>query len=448
MMTARVNAGLALLLVLLAPPLATQPATPSALFHHFHFRVGDPAAAMNHAASALNGTRVLLRGVGVGARVGSVYAMFDRLDAAEAPARRSPEDAYVAAVSWLRSQGIAVQSDGRNDASRSALAEIFRSELVDHVGFTTPDLPAAVSTLRSRGVSLLRESADAVLFQAAGDLRVEVLRDVEAPDAFWCPMHPDVRSATPGKCPICAMTLVPIPPARLGEYRMDVAIGAGRGGGISRLKISVREPDGDVRVTSFATVHERLLHLFVIDRTLQFFRHVHPDPMADGSFDLRENIPPGEYVVIADFLPQGGVSQMVQRAVVSPGYKGPLFPKPPDLSADVATERIVDGVRVQIHAEALKAGREGVLRFTLSDAVTHASITDLEPYLGAPGHVLIVSPDLTEADHLHPEEAVATGPSLTFRPLVAAGGFYKLWLQFQRKSVVTTVPFAVRAEER
>jgi Cu(I)/Ag(I) efflux system membrane fusion protein len=36
----------------------------------------------------------------------------------------------------------------------------------------------------------------------------------KAPAAVYtCPMHPEVRSATPGKCPKCGMTLVPAPPA-------------------------------------------------------------------------------------------------------------------------------------------------------------------------------------------------------------------------------------------
>jgi hypothetical protein len=244
------------------------------------------------------------------------------------------------------------------------------------------------------------------------------------------------------------MALVPIPPPRLGEYRMDLATTAASGGGISRLRITLREPDTDRRVASLATIHERLLHLFVVDRNLQFFRHLHPSLMSDGTFELRETIPPGEYVVIADFLPQGGVSQMVQRAIVTPGYRGPLFPAPPDLAGEIAPERTIDGVRVRLDSSNLKAGREAVLRFTLSDAATGTPITDLQPFLGAPGHLLIVNADLTEADHAHPEEPVAHGPSITFQPLLPAGGFYKLWLQFQRSGVVTTVPFVVAVEER
>ncbi len=286
------------------------------------------------------------------------------------------------------------------------------------------------------------------MFQPPDGPSIELLRDLDAPDAYWCPMHPDVRSSAPGKCPICGMALVPIPPPRLGEYRMDVAATPARGGGISRLRITLREPDTDRRVASFATIHERLLHVFIIDRSLQFFRHVHPDPLGDGAFELREQIPPGEYVVIADFLPQGGVSQMVQRAIVTPGYTGPLFPAPPDLSGDTAAERTVNGMRVQLDARNLKAGREAVLRFTLSDAATGTPVTDLEPFLGAPGHMLIVNADLTEADHVHPEEPTARGTSITFQPLLPAGGFYRLWLQFQRKGVVNTVPFVISVAER
>ena len=108
----------------------------------------------------------------------------------------------------------------------------------------------------------------------------------------------------------------------------------------------------------------------------------------------------------------------------------------------------MNGVRVQLDAKNLKAGREAVLRFNLSDAATGAPITDLEPFLGAPGHLLIVNADLTEADHVHPEEPTARGPAITFQPLPPAGGFYKLWLQFQRTGVVVTVPFVISVAER
>ena len=31
----------------------------------------------------------------------------------------------------------------------------------------------------------------------------------QAPQFYTCPMHPEIRQAKPGKCPICGMDLVP-----------------------------------------------------------------------------------------------------------------------------------------------------------------------------------------------------------------------------------------------
>ena len=411
-------------------------------FHHYHFRVPDPAAAMNQAATSLKGIRVLLRGLGVGVRVGSTYALFDRIDASSSSA--APHDtieaAYDSARRWLSGQGIQVVPD--TDSARSDLAAMFAGESLDHLAFTTADTSEVVSLLVSHGAKPIRQTDDSRLFPTDG-AGVEIVRDLDAPDAFWCPMHPDIRSSVHGKCPLCGMELVPIPPPRLGEYRMDVSFTPGAGGlGAARFRITIRDPATNDPVKGFTLVHERLLHLFIIDRRLEFFRHVHPRQVDDGTFELVENVPPGEFVVIADFLPQSGRAQMLQRAIVTPGYRGHLF-APPILTVDTVSEKVDDGVRVRLDATNLKASREAILKFTLTSVDGGTSVTDLEPYLGAPGHVLIVNADLTEADHVHPEEAATRGPTITFQPTMPAPGIYKLWLQFQRHGTVFTVPFVI-----
>ena len=80
-------------------------------------------------------------------------------------------------------------------------------------------------------------------------------------------------------------------------------------------------------------------------------------------------------MVIADFLPMNGRAQMLQRAIVTPGYRGSLFPAVASLKPDVGLERTGDGVRVSLQASGLKAGKEATLRFTLTDAVTNAPVT-------------------------------------------------------------------------
>ena len=196
-------------------------------------------------------------------------------------------------------------------------------------------------------------------------------------------------------------------------------------------------------VSSFATIHERLLHVFIIDRQLEYFRHVHPQQLADGTFELREQIPPGQFMVIADFLPLTGRPQMLQHAIVTPGYSGIVFPAVPNLRPDAESEKVDRNVRVRLEAATPKAGKEATLKFTLTDATTGAAINDLEPFLGAPGHVLLVNVNLTESNHVHPEEPATHGPVITFQPMLPAAGVYKLWLQFQRQGVVSTVPFVI-----
>ncbi len=402
---------------------------------------------MNRAATSLGGTRVLLRGLGVGARIGTEYVLFHRLDASGvSPRSHQPVAAgYAAARAWLAEHDVDIES---NPASaREALAAMFDDEVLDHVAFTTADTSLVVSSLVAKGAKPSRQTEDSRFFRTR-IVDVEIVRDVDAPDAFWCPMHPDIRSSAAGKCPLCRMELVPIPPARVGEYRMDVTVTPGAGGrGGSKLRLTVRDPSSGQPVSSFATIHERLLHLFLVDRQLQYFRHLHPEQLADGSFELREDIPPGQFMVIADFLPLSGRPQMLQRAIVTPGYRGALFSAPPSLTPDLSSDKVEHGVRVKLEANTLKAGKEATLRFTLTDAATNQPISDLEPYLGAPGHVLLVTADLTESNHVHPEEPATHGPVITFQPLMPAAGLYKLWLQFQRHGIVSTVPFVIDVGE-
>src|SRR6476619_3477874 len=278
-----------LLFAVRASPLSLPAA--SVRFHHLHFRAAEPAASMNQAAIALKGTRVLLRGHGVGVRVGGEYALFDRLDASEVPsdARPSISSAYAAAREWLSAHGVEVDAD--RGTTRTDFEAMFASELLDHIGFTTGDTSAVVAALVAHGAKPVRQTDDSRLFRTAKHGAIEIVRDVDAPDAFWCPMHPDIRSAVAGRCPLCKMELVPIPPPRVGEYRMDVAVTPGPGGrGASKLRLTIRDPATNRPLSSFATIHERLLHLFIIDRQLESFRHVHPEHVYDGVLQLREHV--------------------------------------------------------------------------------------------------------------------------------------------------------------
>jgi hypothetical protein len=285
-----------------------------------------------------------------------------------------------------------------------------------------------------------------VLYRLPTSLGVEIVRDTDLPDTWWCPMHPDIRAPGAAACPICSMALVPIPPPRVGEYKLDVTIVPRSGGGASGLSLAVRDPDTGEPVTRFIDVHDRPLHLFVISRDLERFDHVHPERRDDGTFELRHELPAGEYMLIADFLPANGTMQMLQRAIVTPGFSGPLFAAAPTPPVS-PVEQTAGGLRIRVEHEPLRPRRESLLRFVVSDAESGQPVTGLEPYLGATGHLLIVDNGLSTAVHGHPEGTRTTGPLVMFGPVFPAPGLYKMWVQFQRHGQIITAPFVVRVAE-
>ena len=250
----------------------------------------------------------------------------------------------------------------------------------------------------------------------------------------WCVMHPDQRAASAILCPICRMPMVPIPPMKVGEYRIDVApLRTARAAGLTGVRLTLREPTG-AAVTAVDTVHEKPLHVFIVSHDFGFFRHVHADSMKDGVAEVRTVIPPGEYMLIADFVPTGGVPQLVHRTLLSPGVK----PAPARLPA----AGIGGGVRARAVSNALQVGGETKVRIVLTGEKDGRPILDLEPYLGAAAHLLLVNESLTESVHAHAAEWTAVEPVLSFDITVLRAGTWRAFLQFQRAGAVATVPMS------
>jgi hypothetical protein len=433
----------------------------TARLHHLHFLVDDPIAAMQTRADKFGGTVVPLAGLGAGVRIGNHYLLFDRTQNASVLSTGPDriQSAFDTSVRWLSEQGVAVETA---EFAKLAPTVAIEASPLDHVGFASASYADTVERIVARGVHPLRRTSDAAMFELPNGTKVEVLKDTELPDAYWCPMHPGVRSGGTGKCPLCSMELVVIRPPRLGEYRMDVAVTPGaQRRGLGGLRLVLRDPTDGTPVSDLLTVHEKPLHLFIVSRDLEYFAHVHPEATGNGSFVLKHQAPPGEYVIIADFLPKSGTAQMVHRAIVAPGLNRPVThttlasPRSdiPDAAAAAgnptwgSSEKTVDGVRIRLDGADLIAGRIGLLRFHLFNAGTGTPVTDLEPFLGAPGHLLMTNATLTDAVHGHPEETGTRMPFVTFKPRMPPPGGAKLWFQFQRNGKITTASFVIDVVE-
>ena len=226
-------------------------------------------------------------------------------------------------------------------------------------------------------------------------------------------------------------------------------------------------------------VHEKTLHLLVISADLESFAHLHPEPVSSSRFALRHTFTrPGRYRLYADFTPAGGAQTIARFEVVVETDRPPAGPlgepdprvpsRAPTLGASTSGTRESrnpdartaerDGLRVTLETDpAPRAGRDLTLRFRVTNQGQPA--LDLEPYLGAWGHVVIVSRDGEDFIHAHPkdEESATADPWKHSHagagppPAVieAAAGFrrpgtYKLWFQTQRGGHPLTFPFVLQ----
>ncbi|MCC7126234.1 MAG: hypothetical protein IT178_15405 [Acidobacteria bacterium] len=277
-----------------------------------------------------------------------------------------------------------------------------------------------------------------------------------APSSFMCPMHPDVIETAPGQCSRCGMTLVAANPLGTANYRLRVETVPAvlKAGQKTRFRFHVEDPITRARVNDYAIVHDMPYHLFLISRDMTHFEHVHPDRDAQGTFSIELTLPKdGHYVLISDFFPTGGSGQVISTPIVTAGYDGDVMAAVPTLPVDTSWTREAAGVTVDLRMapSALVASEDLDLPLHFSLAGSGEPVKDLERYLGAFAHALIVNEDLSEYIHSHPEESLegstvagGGGPEVVFHALFPKAGRYRAWIQFQRAGTLSTVVFTFR----
>jgi hypothetical protein len=272
-------------------------------------------------------------------------------------------------------------------------------------------------------------------------------------------MHPEVRQAQDGTCPKCGMMLRTIRPSVLGEYKLALATKPLRPkvGEKARLRFVISNPQTGAHVKDYVLNHEKLFHLFIVSQDMTEYQHIHPRLERDGSFEIETVFPrAGLYKLHADFFPTGGTLQVLHRELSTAGYRASNSSLPAALTPDATLVKTVDGMTINLDLGGTSAPVAGALvplKYRLTDERTGELVRDLEPYLGAWGHTLILNSDQSEYLHSHPTEMLpdnverATlrgGPEVEFQTMFPAPGNYRIWTQFQRAGRVITVFFTVR----
>ncbi|GIG93399.1 hypothetical protein [Plantactinospora endophytica] len=200
-------------------------------------------------------------------------------------------------------------------------------------------------------------------------------------------------------------------------------------------------PDGRP-VTGYDVEHDKRMHLIVARRDLSGFRHVHPEMDADGTWRVASPLGgPGSWRAFADFKPSGADALTLGLDVA---VAGDFRPRP--LPAPAPTAQ-VDGYRVRLDGS-LTPGRTSELTLTVEH--DGRPVTDLQPYLGAYGHLVALREGDLAYLHVHPDGEpgdgrTPSGPEITFFADVPSAGTYRLYLDFQHGDTVRTAEFTLTA---
>ena len=206
------------------------------------------------------------------------------------------------------------------------------------------------------------------------------------------------------------------------------------------LKMMIHGPDGKM-VKEFAVVHEQKAHLIIVRDGFDQFAHVHPEIDAAGNLTTTYTFPTGgTYRLYVDHQPVGGSQATATTEVKVAGEAPPI----PSLKPDVPGSVKGDGLNALVSVIPAKTGAETTIRFEITDA-TGAAVTDLQPYMGAMGHLVVLSQDGKQYVHAHPaDDKKAMSNVVAFDAHFPQSGLYKGWGQFKRQGQVHIVAFVMQ----
>ncbi|WP_433789642.1 hypothetical protein [Actinoplanes sp. CA-252034] len=224
-------------------------------------------------------------------------------------------------------------------------------------------------------------------------------------------------------------------------YRLTPLSGSLPVGTPQPFRFQITGPDNRP-VTAYTTTHDKDLHLIVVRRDLSGFQHVHPELGSDGIWSIPLAVPAaGQYRVFADFKPSGHDGLTLGADVPAAGdYR----PTPLPAAARTTT---VDGYTVILTGDLTPGASSKV---TLSVSKDGKPVTDLQPYLGAYGHLVALRDGDLAYLHVHPDGEpgdgrTTAGPDVGFHAEVPSTGAYRLYLDFQHDGKVRTAEFTAVA---
>jgi len=258
-------------------------------------------------------------------------------------------------------------------------------------------------------------------------------------------------------------------------------------------------------VNNFEIEMTKKMHLIVVKNDLSWFNHVHPQFQGNGTFLVTTALPSaGTYKIYADYTVKGVGQEVPQFEFATAGQtvtpaKVSIVPDKmqgmwlvnkfnahPESQPDTKGGAVYEIAMMPMPMN-IVAGQDTMLHFQVRDDKGNP-VKDLQPYLGAMGHCVILSSDTNSYLHSHPMAEGAQhdmggmkmggdakmdgmkmdgakggdmkgmdmggmkmdspapksgGPDVMFHTNFPKAGLYKVWGQFQHKGKIITANYVV-----
>lgn len=216
-------------------------------------------------------------------------------------------------------------------------------------------------------------------------------------------------------------------------YTLDIRSKTFEAGREERLEFRILDQSGRVVCRGFDEQHGEPMHLIVVRRDMLHYQHLHPLLGADGTWFIDFALPePGVYRAFADFSVGERALTLGADLTVPGNLKFTHLPAPSSVAH-------TEDYEVTLDTRVLSAGIEGSLTFHIS--ASGQEVEQLEPYLGALGHLVALREGDLAFLHVHPTGGA--GSQIKFHVVFPSLGRYRMFLQFAHKARVRTAAFTI-----
>ena len=204
-----------------------------------------------------------------------------------------------------------------------------------------------------------------------------------------------------------------------------------------------------VKLNDLKEMHTQLVHLLIIDDSLEDYSHIHPRALSTpGLYEFKwKPKKQANYRIWADLFPLTKNSQEYVMADLMTS-KGDTA----KISHNIQMESTLDSYKFKLSFDKVLVTGNPIMGKIIVTDLKGYPVKNLEPIMGAFAHIVGFSDDFKTVVHIHPmgnEPRKSTdrgGPELEFHIEPEKAGFTKLFAQIKINGKELLVPFEVNVK--